>query len=252
MLKINKSIHNSPKGPQHNAQTVVEYMMLLASVVAIVLIGMKQYYPVVFNSSDIYYNRVVLGVLGEGPSCGDTQCMNIAGENCETCAPDCGACPVCGVNVNAYISKYCPRDCGLCPDCSPCCGDEICNGTEDSASCPLDCVPTCGDGDCDTSTTGCPNDVFCEDCINCPGDCPTCPYLASWVDPSAVPEQVYACNFPAGTPHCKHQDFCNPPGPGVSFCRNDYVSNETASFWPNGYSQDPVTITCIVTTAPAC
>lgn len=47
------------------AQVAVEYMVLLGAVVAIVLIGFKNYLPTIQEASNYYYNQVGIGVFGE-------------------------------------------------------------------------------------------------------------------------------------------------------------------------------------------
>lgn len=47
------------------AQMAVEYMVLLGAVVAIVLIGFKNYLPTIQEVSNYYYNQVGIGVFGE-------------------------------------------------------------------------------------------------------------------------------------------------------------------------------------------
>lgn len=79
------------------------------------------------------------------PTCGDGTCD--AGENCDDCPGDCGAC-----------------------EADPVCGDGTCDESEDCESCEADCgecEPTveCGDGICDAS----------EDCQGCESDCGACP-----------------------------------------------------------------------------
>lgn len=53
----------------HNGQQALEYVLLLAIVVAIVLFGFRKYIPQTRNSSELYYNRVAVGILGEPPVC---------------------------------------------------------------------------------------------------------------------------------------------------------------------------------------
>jgi len=72
------------------AQTAIEYMLLLAAVVTIVLIGFRSYLPSFQTASNYYLNQVGIGILGEPPRCGDGICAGI--ENCENCPPDCGSC----------------------------------------------------------------------------------------------------------------------------------------------------------------
>ena len=115
------------------------------------------------------------------PTCGDGTCDASIGENCATCAADCGCTgtdtcqngtcapppPSCGDGTcnNGETCTTCAQDCGACP---PSCGDGTCNGSETCTTCAQDCgacPPTCGDGTCNGSET----------CSSCPGDCGACP-----------------------------------------------------------------------------
>ena len=75
---------------QKKAQTVIEYMLLLTTVVALVLIGLRAYFPTIREAANIYYNRVVPGILGDPPACGDGSCGSM--ESCSSCPVDCGTC----------------------------------------------------------------------------------------------------------------------------------------------------------------
>ena len=55
--------------PPNNGQQALEYVLLLAIVVAIVLFGFKKYIPTTRDSSELYYNKVTVGILGEPPAC---------------------------------------------------------------------------------------------------------------------------------------------------------------------------------------
>ncbi len=48
-------------------QTAIEYMLLLAVVVAIVITAVPWFFPVTQNAASVYYNRVGLGIVGEPP-----------------------------------------------------------------------------------------------------------------------------------------------------------------------------------------
>lgn len=48
-------------------QTAIEYMLLLAAVVALVLIGLRLYMSRFFTAADIYYNRAAKGIYGDPP-----------------------------------------------------------------------------------------------------------------------------------------------------------------------------------------
>ena len=130
------------------------------------------------------------------PSCGNGACDQ--GENCMTCALDCGTCPGCGdgqcIMQGGESCFNCPMDCGVCPttcgngrcempqencqncavDCGVCpgCGDGLCNSaTETCASCPEDCgvCDFCGNGKCEAPY---------ETCVNCTQDCGSCPTIS--------------------------------------------------------------------------
>ena len=90
-----------------NAQTAVEYMLLLTTVVAIVLIGFKYYVPEFTKAANIYSDRVTRGIAGEPSRCGDGCCgqfdpvfggcnglfSGASFEDCYNCPTDCGECP---------------------------------------------------------------------------------------------------------------------------------------------------------------
>jgi len=76
--------------------------------------------------------------------CGDGTCDS--SESCETCAGDCGACPVepeCGDGV-CNGDETC-NDCSDCGACAPVCGDGVCEDPECASSCPADCEEECED-----------------------------------------------------------------------------------------------------------
>lgn len=101
-----------------------------------------------------------LGCLG----CGDGVCTGAIGEDCATCAEDCGAC--CG---NRTCEPGRGEDCATCPtDCGACCGNGTCELTrgETCLTCATDCGACCGNGVCDP--------VFGETCTTCPRDCGSC------------------------------------------------------------------------------
>ena len=77
---------------EKKAQTAIEYMLLLATVVAIVLLGFNKYFPLFHKASDIYFNRAGDGIYGKPPRCGDGSCESSPFESCEKCPTDCGTC----------------------------------------------------------------------------------------------------------------------------------------------------------------
>ena len=93
-----------PKAKNDRGQSAIEYLMLLAAVVAIILVGFKDYLPRFYQASNIYFNRVGVGIYGDPPRCGDGCCGALrkfgsgpcpaAIENCEKCPTDCGVCTV--------------------------------------------------------------------------------------------------------------------------------------------------------------
>ena len=120
--------------------------------------------------------------LCEPGTCGDGTCNPDAGENCDTCAEDCGTCCGDGTCGGFESCGSCPEDCGACVFC----GDGSCNNGETFEDCPDDCVevPVCGDGICSAGES-CDEDctvVTCGDGIcdagigenysSCLEDCP--------------------------------------------------------------------------------
>jgi hypothetical protein len=101
--------------------------------------GLGELVDIVVVARDGVGGNFELTIGGPAPACGDGVCD--AGEDCSSCAEDCGECPV---------SSYC--------------GDGFCDIDEDAESCPEDCS-ACGDGICD---------VY-EDCSICDADCGVCP-----------------------------------------------------------------------------
>jgi len=103
-------------------------------------------------------------------ACGDSVCE--ASEACDSCAADCGACPVCGDGIcNAgEDTTSCPQD---CDDTSggggggPTCGDGICDATESCDTCSFDCgtctTDTCGDGICEADETWVTCSIDCSE-----------------------------------------------------------------------------------------
>ena len=76
-------------GLNTKAQTAIEYMLLLAAVVSIVLVGFKNYLPSIQLTSNYYFDQVGIGVLGDANSCGDGFCNGPVFETPEKCPADC-------------------------------------------------------------------------------------------------------------------------------------------------------------------
>ena len=83
-------IRKRKKYSSNKAQTAIEYMLLLAVVVAIVLIMLKRnlFVDITQNTANVFYNNVVAGIVGPANRCGDGVCDQPR-ENCERCPPDC-------------------------------------------------------------------------------------------------------------------------------------------------------------------
>lgn len=109
-----------------------------------------------FNSGFV----VKKGLPPPGPVCPNGKCEG--GENCASCAQDCGSC----------------------------CGNGACDNGENCASCPKDCGGCCGNGACDNGET----------CATCSKDCvclpqgaleaATCSKLAGWAQDPDTPKPV--------------------------------------------------------------
>ncbi len=74
------------------AQTAVEYMLLMAIVIGVVLIALPSQLPRVYNSANIYFDKSANAIFGRPPDCGDGVCDNTIAEDNESCCDDCGGC----------------------------------------------------------------------------------------------------------------------------------------------------------------
>jgi len=68
----------------------MEYLLLLTSVVAIVLVGFRVYLPRIQESSNLFYNRAAYGIYGAPNRCGDGE-LNLPIESADDCCYDVGA-----------------------------------------------------------------------------------------------------------------------------------------------------------------
>lgn len=83
------------KSKPHKGQSAIEYMLLLATVVAIVLLALPSYIPRVSNAANVYFTGAANAMLDVGPSCGDGTCDSAHTppfETNERCCVDCGGC----------------------------------------------------------------------------------------------------------------------------------------------------------------
>lgn len=71
-----------------NGQTMVEYMLLMAAVVAVVLVGFRIYLPRTYQAGNVYFNKTAGAILGKPNPCGDGHCDSHF-ENPEKCPTDC-------------------------------------------------------------------------------------------------------------------------------------------------------------------
>ncbi len=65
--KKQKAFMPSKLGPNERAQSAVEYMLLFATVMVVVMYGFDTFFPFIRESSNQYYNGVVMGVTGKEP-----------------------------------------------------------------------------------------------------------------------------------------------------------------------------------------
>jgi Flp pilus assembly pilin Flp len=68
-------------------QAAIEYMLLLALVVAVVFIAVVRFLPRTYNATNGYITNTALGILGEPNRCGNGLCDRF--ENNSNCPPDC-------------------------------------------------------------------------------------------------------------------------------------------------------------------
>lgn len=74
---------------RRDAQTAIEYMLLLAVVVAIVLVAFKVSLPKTRASANIFFNRAAIGILGKPNPCGDGVCDPDFEKTADKCPADC-------------------------------------------------------------------------------------------------------------------------------------------------------------------
>jgi len=65
--KTIKVLTKQNKPSRAKAQTSVEYMLLFAAVMIVVIYGFDTYFPYIRETANIYYNGVIMGVVGAEP-----------------------------------------------------------------------------------------------------------------------------------------------------------------------------------------
>ncbi|MFH1532293.1 MAG: hypothetical protein ABIK09_16325 [Pseudomonadota bacterium] len=150
--------------------------------------------------------------------CGDGDCQEADGENCQTCPVDC--CPsacgdgVCQKDECGESISTCPADCCIC-------GDKACNVgppcNETQGNCQADCC-VCGDGQC--------SGVNCnENLEGCPVDCSVCGDDHCTGLESVEPDNPHVCMMDCcgscGDKICKGGE-CHEDDPGhPKYCDKD-------------------------------
>jgi hypothetical protein len=176
------------------------------------------------------------GECGEGEACEDGVCVPEVqagcgdeacdeGEDCASCAADCGcacgaecldgACAFTACQGRACGDDGCGGSCGDCgegeicdggacaPD-GPECGDEVCDEGEGCASCPADCGCGCGEGCADDKCkfTACDERECGDD--GCDGSCGDCGDGAVCDEGACVPDGLPVC----GDEACDEGEDC--------------------------------------------
>lgn len=210
MFRLKKN--NSSSRPSNQAQTAIEYMLLLSTVTVIILLAFNgDYLGRVYNAANLYFDRTVVGIYGDGSACGDLHCED-------------------GIE-NVVGQAFCPIDCPTVP--IPTAGD--CNPphTLQSGPCTIPVTTTVKDG---TSLTG-----SCS-AFGCSGN-----YRFQCVNGLLTSVFSVECTMPSGP-----GAFCAPAnvfhiGPQcsgiVSFSQTSDGSKATGNC-PGGCTGGPVEISC--------
>ena len=74
---------------QNQAQSAMEYMLLLSAVAIIVVVGFKSYFPNLQQASNEAHTSFVNAMMGTPPKCGDGVCNYDIGERHWRCRVDC-------------------------------------------------------------------------------------------------------------------------------------------------------------------
>ena len=71
-----------------NGQNAIEYLLLLALVVGIVLVAFRKHMPTIYSSANVYFNSATNAIVGGAPRCGDGVC-DAPYEIDSECSADC-------------------------------------------------------------------------------------------------------------------------------------------------------------------
>ena len=92
-----------PVQHKRTAQTAVEYLLLLAVVVGIVLVGFKTFVPRTRDAGQRFFNRTTISIVGAPNRCGDRTCDGAPYEDGNSCCMDCA--PGCGNYMYGYANS---------------------------------------------------------------------------------------------------------------------------------------------------
>ncbi len=210
MFRLRKIIPTLNSSNQ--AQTAMEYMLLLSTVTIITLLAFNgKYLGRVHNAANLYFDRVAVGIYGEGSACGD--------KHCDT-------------GIEDVVGKaFCPTDCTGIP--IPTAGDCAPTPSAQSGPCTINIPSTVKDG---TSVGG-----SCTP-FGCSGS-----YKFQCINGELRSILAVQCNSSAGL-----GAFCAPAsmfhsGPQcsgiVNFSHADNGAKATGSC-PSGCTGGPIEITC--------
>lgn len=185
-----------PMKKRNFGQTATEYMLVLAGVAAVTLIGFRTYLPKVTDISETYFNRTSAGIAGKPNPCGDHIC-NMPMETPDNCCFDCGGCSSAEAPIDGGWTVFgpCSESCGggistrTCTNPTPQFGGADCDGPASIACntdpCPPD--PVCTWNPWSACTVPCGGGTMSRTCDGCPiADCP-----------GGVPASTSTCNTQA-------------------------------------------------------
>ncbi|MBF0532673.1 MAG: thrombospondin type-1 domain-containing protein [Candidatus Omnitrophica bacterium] len=207
-------------------------MLVLTSVVAVTLIGLKSFLPKTKAKAGIYFNRATAGIAGKPNPCGDGICE--PNETPETCCADCGGCHLdapkkncewlawgscsttCGTGTKTR--SYIPATnggaaCDLSLATTDCTDNSACpkNASSTSAASPSSTPGNAGTGDIASRT----RDNLPKDCIEtwsaCDQPCGGGTQQVTTDPPAQAPDATGKPCLPAGTPRACNTQAC-PPG----------------------------------------